>query len=205
VAQSWLYRNAVHAAHWLHLDLQGRNRDALGAKLELVANGLHQYREFVSTYGYCSQMRPGAHFGLGPATQVDTLRILWPNGGETVQTDIATGQRLRMVQPELPTALLATESAPPAVFQLRQNYPNPFNVQTIITYQLPRPVPAQLTVYNITGQPVKHLVDKVQPAGQYRISWNGTDDTGQIVASGVYLYRLKAGAYEETLKLLLLQ
>ena len=93
----------------------------------------------------------------------------------------------------------------PAEFVLEQNFPNPFNGRTVIEYQLPQSAIVELGVYNFMGQKVKKLVQEAQGAGTYRTAWNGHNDDGRTLASGVYLYRLRAGEYVQTRKLLLLR
>jgi len=78
-------------------------------------------------------------------------------------------------------------------FELTQNYPNPFNPITTIRYALPRDVDVQLVVYDITGRQVKTLVNKRQSAGHYSIQWNGKNDNGQSVSSGIYIYQIAMG------------
>lgn len=93
----------------------------------------------------------------------------------------------------------------PEGFHLLQNYPNPFNPETEIAYCLPQDSPVKLTIYNILGQEVKVLVDEYQTAGTRRVIWDGCDDTGSNVASGIYLYRLEAGKTVQTKKMSLLK
>jgi 5'-nucleotidase/UDP-sugar diphosphatase len=93
----------------------------------------------------------------------------------------------------------------PEDFQLLQNYPNPFNPQTDISYSLPENSHVKLTVYNLLGQTVKTLVDEYQSAGSKEVTWDGRNERGESVASGIYLYRLEAGKYTETKKMSLLK
>ena len=86
-----------------------------------------------------------------------------------------------------------------------ENYPNPFNPFTTIKYQLPNPSEVTLTVYNVIGQVIRTLVDEKQMAGYYSIQWDGKDETGQTVASGVYLYCLKTKDFVKSLKTILLR
>lgn len=93
----------------------------------------------------------------------------------------------------------------PDRFFLSQNYPNPFNLETSIEYGVPNASRVYLAIYNLQGRMVRVLVDKEQPAGSYSISWDGRDRSGQIVSSGVYIYRMRAEHYQNALKFLLLK
>jgi 5'-nucleotidase/UDP-sugar diphosphatase len=93
----------------------------------------------------------------------------------------------------------------PQEFQLLQNYPNPFNPETDISYNLPEDSHVKLTVYNLLGQTVKTLVDEYQSAGSKRVTWDGTDEQGNKVASGVFLYKLQAGTLTDTKKMILMK
>lgn len=105
-----------------------------------------------------------------------------------------------------PTEITENEdSIKPDRFVLMQNYPNPFNSETTIRYQLPKISDVNIIIYKITGQYVKTLVDQTQPAGYYSISWNGKNDEGQGIASGVYLYTLRANDIIQTRKMILVR
>jgi len=80
----------------------------------------------------------------------------------------------------------------PTVFSLRQNYPNPFNPETTIRYEMPEDSHISLKIFALNGQLVRTLVDAFSPAGFHIATWDGRDDNGRNVASGVYLYRLVA-------------
>jgi predicted outer membrane repeat protein len=84
----------------------------------------------------------------------------------------------------------AAEEAQPHRFTLQQNAPNPFNPETIIRFSMPAQGDVSLTLYNITGQRVRTLLSRSMPLGSHEAVWNGRDDVGRPVASGVYLYRL---------------
>ncbi len=93
----------------------------------------------------------------------------------------------------------------PADYKLRQNYPNPFNPTTTINYDLPKSSAVTLDVYNIVGQRVRTLVNSVQEAGKWSVQWNGTDNAGVHVASGIYFYRLETPNAALTQKMVLLK
>ena len=104
------------------------------------------------------------------------------------------------------TAILEDHtSSLPSSFALDQNHPNPFNSATVIRFSLPQTVDISLSLYNLTGQQVATLVSGKREAGTYTLRWDGRDDQGRNLASGVYLYRLRAGAQMQTRKLLLLR
>ena len=93
----------------------------------------------------------------------------------------------------------------PDEFSLNQNYPNPFNPSTNISFTVPVRSSVEIEIYNISGQKVLTLFEGSIPAGQHQITWNGTDARGRIVPTGVYLYRLKAGGFVSSRKMLLLK
>ena len=93
----------------------------------------------------------------------------------------------------------------PAKSSLSQNYPNPFNPMTTIEYSLPEQSQVKFEVFNVLGQRVKTLADIVQPAGRHRIVWDGKDDQGKDVASGIYFYRLEAGEFSESRRMVILK
>jgi hypothetical protein len=93
----------------------------------------------------------------------------------------------------------------PSNYALSQNYPNPYNPVTQITYQLPQPGVVSLKIYNVQGQLVRTLVNEYKPAGTHSISWNGRNDLGMEVSSGIYFYRIQAGSFTETKRMILIK
>ena len=93
----------------------------------------------------------------------------------------------------------------PKSFALHQNYPNPFNPGTTINYDLPRRVQVRLEVFNVVGRRVATLVNGIQEAGRKAAVWNGLDQRGVAAASGIYFYRLTAGEFAATSKMVLLK
>jgi len=99
----------------------------------------------------------------------------------------------------------ASESETPTSFNLLQNVPNPFNEGTLISYSVPQDSPVKLEVYNILGQQVKTLVDGFESAGPHDVWWNGRDDRGKSVASGIYFYRFTTGRFSESKKMIVIK
>jgi|GEM_PF-890200 len=102
-------------------------------------------------------------------------------------------------------------SSRPVAFELGQNYPNPFNASTTIKFTLPTAadggatVQTSLRIYNVLGEVVRTLVDESMAPGVHHEVWDGRDDHGNRVASGIYFYRLRAGEFEQTKKMVLMK
>jgi len=93
----------------------------------------------------------------------------------------------------------------PDGYTFHQNYPNPFNPTTTISYSLPEQSLVKLTVFDIRGQEVMMLQDSEKPPGNYEVQWNGLDQQGNQVSTGVYFARLQAGDYSQTIKMVFLR
>ncbi len=90
-------------------------------------------------------------------------------------------------------------------FKLLQNYPNPFNPSTTIEYQIPRSGKVEISIFNMNGRLVKKIVNQNQNEGSYKVVWNGKNQTGGKVASGLYLYTVKFENSISSKKMLLLK
>lgn len=93
----------------------------------------------------------------------------------------------------------------PDGLELKQNHPNPFNPTTTISFNIPETQAVLLEVYNVNGQKIRTLVDAVVNAGEFSVEWDATDDNGDKVASGIYMYRLTVGDYTTSKKMTLLK
>lgn len=93
------------------------------------------------------------------------------------------------------------ESKLPDNFELSQNYPNPFNPSTTIRFGLPSPSNVSLRIYNIQGEEVRTLVCDYLSGGFYEVEWDGRDEAGSQVASGIYIYRIQAGNFVQSKKM----
>ncbi|MBI2503069.1 MAG: T9SS type A sorting domain-containing protein [Candidatus Latescibacteria bacterium] len=113
---------------------------------------------------------------------------------------------VRLMPQAAPVATAVAEertAALPQSFTLFQNYPNPFNSSSVIRFSLPASGEVELAVFDLAGQKVAVLAGGMREAGAYTVRWDGRDEQGHELASGVYLYRLQSGAQVETRKLVL--
>ncbi len=93
----------------------------------------------------------------------------------------------------------------PSAFSLSQNYPNPFNPSTSFRFSLAKSAYVKIEIFNIAGQKVKTLIDEEMNPGVYMVDWDGKDEKGRLVSSGIYFYRMRAGDFSETKKMVLLK
>lgn len=102
--------------------------------------------------------------------------------------------------------IITIEAIVPTAFSLSQNYPNPFNPTTTIQFQIPENAHVLLTIYNITGQVVKTMLNSEKKTGFYNLVWDGTNNAGIKVSSGVYIYQLKTNkGFTQTRKMVLMK
>jgi hypothetical protein len=172
-----------------------------------VSTGPHSavsmYNPIPDIWSPLSQM-PTAR-GLAHASEVN--RNIYVIGGNSTGfpfTPIATVEEYNPHNDPV-TGVTDKNDVSPDRFVLHQNYPNPFNPETIIQYQMPQRSEVNLVIFSLLGQRVTTLVDEVQSTGIYSVQWDGKDDTGKEVASGVYLYRLQTEQFVQVKKLALLR
>lgn len=216
---NFLYRNEIgNDNRWLTITCEGvqSNKSAIGTKVWLKANifgrSFWQLRHVSgSPTGDRSHNSQRVHFGLGAAAVADSIRVEWPSGQIDVYTGIHSTGFYRAVEGISlnPVVTSVANNLPttgvPADFTLQQNYPNPFNPLTNIAYELSVFGSVELRIYNLIGQEIRTLVDAVQSAGAKTVVWNGKDNVGRSVSSGIYLYRLKVGKSIVSKKMLLLK
>jgi hypothetical protein len=208
---SYIFRNEHSGNNWFRVEAVGTvsNRTAIGAKVRVKATfggqAVWQLREISGQIGYNAQNSLYAHFGLGDAPQVDSLKIEWPSGTIDLATNLDVNQFITATEGQPITSVQGAEPNLPQEFALRQNYPNPFNPTTTIQYHLPTAAWVTLRIYNILGHEIRTLVHGSPPGGTQMVVWDGKNDLGQAVSSGVYVYRLEATGTVITRKMLLLR
>ncbi len=192
--------------HWLKVKLVGTTSNAagIGARIRIVTGGRSQIREVSGGTGYCGHNSLIAEFGLGDSTTIDTLEVTWPSTTvwDTVLVD--ADQVLTITEPN--TSGVAETGATADEFRLLPCRPNPFSISTNIRFALAESSPVGLQVYDVTGRVVKDLGPAgIVQAGDHSVSWDGTNDEGQAVSSGIYFYRIEARGFTRTRRLVLLR
>lgn len=106
---------------------------------------------------------------------------------------------------EMISAPVSLERNLPTTFALSQNYPNPFNPETVIDFQIPEASHVTLAIFNVLGQEIRRLVDEQKDRGYFKIGWDGKNDFGESVTSGIYFYSLKTGDFKSIKKMMMLK
>jgi hypothetical protein len=203
-AGNHLFRNNGDSTkHWIEIDLVGTtaNKSGVGAQIEVYAGTLRMMREVSTAVGYRSQNMMTAHFGLGTATTVDSIVVRWPDTSaarrRSVMRNVTVNRRITIAQPPV---VSVGEEVIPLTYWLEQNYPNPFNPSTRISFSVRGSGFVSLKVYDVLGREVRTLVNEDLQPGSYEVTFNADG-----LASGVYLYRLRAGTFTQTKRMVLLR
>jgi hypothetical protein len=143
------------------------------------------------------------HYNISSTPTADGAMFCWTDA--RIEADENQGVNLYAQRIVLPVTVSRDDDVNAAPMLTLSNYPNPFNPSTTIAYSLPTTGDTTLRIYNTRGQMVKTLLRESMDAGNHSVTWDGTDDSGNPVGSGVYLYRLQRGSLSSTNKCLLLK
>ncbi|MEO8513491.1 MAG: FG-GAP-like repeat-containing protein [Ignavibacteria bacterium] len=199
------YLNDGNSNKWLEIKLHGNatNRSAIGSnvKVRTVINGNPVWltRAVEGQSGYCGQ-NLDLHFGLGNAGIIDSIRVEWQSGAIDSFVNVNTNQILTIVEGQGIIGIQPIGNEVPEGFNLYQNFPNPFNPATKIKFDLPAANNASLVIYDAGGREVAVIVNQRLSAGKYEVRWNAGN-----YSSGIYFYKLTAGSYTETMKMVLVK
>jgi hypothetical protein len=187
---------------WLPGTFTFEDRRVPGAQiagtLEIVSRGRNDFPRITYQWTYEWDDYVGGWHYWGKSVENAVLERLpdeaLPIGKLSVGNDISeTNDNLSNVQ------------AHPTSYVLSQNYPNPFNPETQISFSLPERTQVSLIIYNILGKKVMTLVNETRDARTYNVRWNGSDEAGNQVASGIYFYRLQSNHFIETKRMVLMK
>ena len=187
----------VSENNWLKVELEGTfsNRDGLGSIVKASALGKSFYR-FHHGAALLSQSLLPVHFGLGTATILDTLTIIWPNSPQEVFYNIPVNQSVKVIEhqefiPEKQTAVTGLKDG----IILKQTghlapSPNPFSQYTLFEFEASMGEKVWLNIFNIDGTKLYTFEDTGSTDRTSRIEWDGTDGKGRKLPSGIYLFNL---------------
>ena len=195
-----LFRNDTPAANnWVQFSLQGTqcNYNAIGSIVEIYSQSGLQASFVAGSNSYASQNSLRQHFGLGVDTQIDSVIVSW-TGGSKENFGVLDINQHHVLQEGASTTGISPDGKIFTNFQLKPAYPNPFNPQTTIEYQLSTAAPVKLEIFDLLGRRIKTLVggngnsQSLQQSGTHKVVWNGRNDSGAPVSSGVYFLRGEA-------------
>ncbi|HWA06474.1 MAG TPA: FG-GAP-like repeat-containing protein [Ignavibacteria bacterium] len=203
---NFLFRNNGTPNNWINIYCKGviSNRSAIGTRViaSAMINGVRikQTREISGQTGYNAQNSLNVELGLGNASVIDTIIIKWPSGITDVYLNVAGNRFITAVENQGIIGINYESGQIPAEFELLQNYPNPFNPATKIKFMLPEAVMVNLRVFDILGNEVTVLIDELKQAGTYMVDFDASK-----YASGVYFYKIEAGDFRQTKRMLLVK
>jgi hypothetical protein len=149
--------------------------------------------DLVTGEGTIAEFSFRERFSSGQPSRISLARVI-------VADPNAQSVPVEVLALEWTTVVAQLEEQP---FQLEQNYPNPFNPSTTIRYKLQQPGQVRLSIFDITGREVMRVMDQFQVGGSYSVTWNGSDDAGRQVASGVYFAHLNVNGSSTTMRMTL--
>ncbi|MCB0490706.1 MAG: T9SS type A sorting domain-containing protein, partial [Cyclobacteriaceae bacterium] len=213
-------RNMVFSTHKSYVGLSTAQLAGTSARIELSSSpsltfDVTSSGDISVEAGSCIKLEPGFHAAAGsnfhskinPAL---LALIQTPSSSAPQVTSAAKSKSSVNLADEAPkdtsgTVELAKNDVLPSEYSLLQNYPNPFNPTTTLRYALKEDGRVSLKIYNILGQEIRSLVKEYQAAGYKSVVWDGKNNSGNQVPSGIYIYRLQAGTFVQTRKMMMLK
>ncbi len=142
---------------------------------------------------------------ISESLSLDEITLTWYVGAtDGIITELVYSDSFTVIF-DLSNLAISNESIIPEIFALRQNYPNPFNPVTTIAYDVPEMTSVRVDIYNILGQQVRTLINRSHEPGYYRIQWDGTNDYGKVLPTGMYIYSIQASGFTSVKKLVLMK
>ncbi len=174
------------------------NKSAIGTKVIVKAGGNTYIRELTGAQGCLSQNMHFQHFGLGASATADSIIVYWTTGNIQRFSNVTANQYI--TADECLVGLISNTTEIPREFSLSQNYPNPFNPATKIKFDLPFTANVVLKLYDNIGKEIQTLINEELIAGTYVYELNGIN-----LSSGVYFYKITAGNFIDTRKMILVK
>ena len=217
-----LYRNdGGNSGNWLQVFVKSKHHvDGIGAQVKVTAGEITRVAQVAGGYGIYQDWL-GTHFGLGENGWADKVEVRFPDGTVVATEELIKANQALVVNEDGFKEFAISKSVTPGEkklvtlaevkrYVLLQNYPNPFNPETWMPFILGDDADIMITVYNAAGKVVRRLELSDMKAGSYvskdrAAYWDGRDMHGDKVASGLYLYTIKAGDFQATKRMILVK
>ncbi len=195
-----LYQLNCPVGSFIGIKLKGctLNKSGIGARVTIKAGGNTFIRELTGGQGCLSQNMMFQHFGIGTISNIDSIIVKWTTGNIQKLSNVAVNQYI--IIDECLVGLISNTTKIPSEFSLSQNYPNPFNPATKIKFDLPFAASVVFKLYDNIGKELLTLLNNELIAGSYTFELNGSN-----LSSGVYFYKITAGNFIDTKKLVLIK
>lgn len=199
--------NEGATGHWLRVHLDPGNAAVVpvGATIQVFTSSGQQHRVLRAGDNFVGDASLVPTFGLGDAVEFERIEIRWPNGDHQLVEGGAADREITVVK-TAPLGQFAGGSSPVTRTRMVGNTPNPFNPVTTIHFDVAATASVSLVIYDLAGRKVRTLVaGEEMGKGRYRVRWDGVDDAGLGVASGVYHAMLEAGDFRGSQRMVLVK
>jgi photosystem II stability/assembly factor-like uncharacterized protein len=208
--QNWLKVKCIGTMSVTDVNVGNKsNRSAIGARIQMRATvggkSIWQVREISGQTGHAGQNSLVQHFGVGDATQIDSLIVYWPSGKVQRLAGIGVNRRVTVLEASTSAVAEKQETAIPVEFDLGKNYPNPFNPMTTIHYAVSRESSVKIEIIDTRGRLIRTVRHENHTPGFYSVMWDGRDDGGRAAASGLYFGVMTADDFYASTKMTLLR
>jgi hypothetical protein len=173
-----------------------------GALDVVVANGFSDNLSFLRNTG-AGAFAPAVNTAVGDTPRAIVAADLDGDGDVDIASVNSLSNTVSVLRNGPQGTIDVPADSPPAPTALLANRPNPFNPSTVITFRLVKPAPVELAVYDVRGRLVRWLARGERASGEHRVGWDGRDESGREVASGLYLYRLTAAGFADSKRMVL--
>ncbi len=174
-----------------------------------IIGGMDETNQALSTVEVFTVNGDSALVSQGPSlnyARVDPIAVNYYNNIYVFGGSDKNGQPVSQIEELGPVStVVSSKSTLPNSFELENNYPNPFNPSTHIKFKIALPAKVSVNIYSILGKLIKNLTSKYYQPGEYDLTWNGDNNLGNFVPSGVYIYRLTCGYFSTSKKMILLK
>lgn len=194
-----LFRNRSHTLNssvQFDLESPSTSHSAIGSRVVVYAGGKQYVRDVVVGRGVNMQGLPRVHFGLGNTTRIDSVIVLWPNGTKENFGSPAVNAIHALTEGR--ASHLTSAYADPGL----QVYPNPLRDEAAVSFRVAEESTVKLTVYSLNNKSIRTLLSERYQPGAYTVQWDGKDEDGNRVASGMYLVRIQVGVHESTARII---